>query len=319
MTTRKLVKQLGALEAIKPRTEWKEKTRDILLSQIRAQGASQRQSSQILAGANAYVHDALHSAYRMTLGSLFERPLVLSGVLSVLVVGVVSVAVASQSSIPGDPLYTVKRTHEQLRVAIVSPEGRPSLQLELAEKRLQELDTLSNRPISDEQKATTAQALTLTAQQNISNANDELDQLKKEAPKKAVDVAVALVAHTNDAIANLDETQNKALAVIVEKKDSAGVSESEVAGHIDSVIQSLEERLARTEKVSAASLKDSARIERSSEARRNLEIARDYVDHKDFKVALDKISLSRTIISSLESEAASSEKKGDAESKSTVR
>jgi|GEM_PF-1385196 len=328
MTTRKLTEQLGTLKAIKPRTEWRDRTRDILLSQIKAQGTSDTMSVSVLGGVGAYTRDSFALAYRVTIGQLFVRPLVLSGFLSVLLVGAISVGVASEKSIPGDPLYAVKQTHEQIKIALVAPEERSTLQFELAQKRLEEMGTLSDRALSTEEKEQKTALLVQNAQENIANVQKDLDQLKKEEPKKAVQVAAlinqkageyeqavtntrteataqkeGINSHIQDVIANLDETQNKALAVIVDKKDTAGVAESEVASHITDAIAGLEERLARLEKVSAAGFQKNTQLSnKSNEAKRNLQDARDGVERRDFKVALDRISLSRGIIASVEKE-----------------
>lgn len=349
MASRKLIKQLETLQAIKPRTEWKNSAREILLSQIHAQGAVQAGRVSVFSGAIAYARGAGSTAYKVTIGQLFERPLVMSGALSVLVVGVVSAVVASGNSLPGDPLYSLKQTHEQIRVAIVAPEGRSALQLELAGNRLEELNQVSQSSLSSEEKKARATELVANADQNIATIKDDLERLTKEEPKKAVEVATTVgkkageyetgvtnnkqslavspsVAPTiNRVIENLDKAQDQALAVIVDKKDSAGMSESEVASNVQGAIDSLEARLAHIEKVSAAGLKKDAVLSgKSSEAKKNLKTARDLVDRKDFKVALDKISLSRGIITSLEKDLDQAgdvvtTPKGDAEQKTDAK
>jgi hypothetical protein len=317
MSSRKLARQLETLKAIKPSTEWRDRTRDILLSQVKGQGAGGLQHVSMLGGVGAYTRDSLAIAYRVTIGQLFSRPLVLSGALGVLVVGAISAGLASQQSIPGDPLYTVKQTHEQIRVVFVAPENRPAFQLELAQERIEELATLSGRSLSEEEKDQKTALLVEQARQTITGAQDDLEKLKKEQPKKAVQAAAmvnqkageyeqGIVKNSEQSaqlIANLDETQNKALAVIVEKKDTAGIAESEVASHITSAIDTLEERLARLETVSAAGFRNNTQLsEKSNEAKKNLQDARDGVERRDFRAALDKISLSRGIIASVEKE-----------------
>lgn len=341
MARKALVKQLETLQAIKPRTEWKHSAREILLSQISAQGAVQAGRVSVFSGAIAYARGAGSVAYRVTIGQLFERPLVLSGVLSVLVVGVVSVAVASRDSLPGDPLYSLKQTHENIRIAIVAPEDRPVLQLELAQNRLEELNQVSQGSLSTEEKNAKATELAENADRGIATIKDDLERLKKSTPKKAIEIATAIgkqageyetgVTSSNNSlgasspiaptlhrvIENLDKAQDQALSVIVEKKDSAGVSEAEVASNVQDAIDSLEARLARIEKVSAAGLKkDGALSGKSNEAKKNLKGARDLVDRRDFKVALDKISLSRGMITSLEKDIRQS---GDSEQKTEAK
>lgn len=49
---------------------------------------------------------------------------------------------ASDDSVPGDVLYPLKRLIEQVRLSLVSTENEPDLRLELAERRLDEFETL---------------------------------------------------------------------------------------------------------------------------------------------------------------------------------
>ncbi len=62
-----------------------------------------------------------------------------------------SVTGASAASVPGDFLYPVKRTTEQVRLALTPLQQQANLHLEFAQQRLQELRTLTNRgEVSDE-------------------------------------------------------------------------------------------------------------------------------------------------------------------------
>lgn len=58
--------------------------------------------------------------------------------------GVVS---ASESSLPGEPLYTVKRLAENVQLALTPASERTSLHLEFAEERLEEIEDLGQQGI----------------------------------------------------------------------------------------------------------------------------------------------------------------------------
>lgn len=312
MISRKLVRQLESLQSIKPRTEWKDRTRDILLAQISAQSAAQTHKAPAFGLTTAFARGALVTAYRKTLEQLFARPLALSGVLSLAVVAAVSVVVASENSVPGDPLYTVKRTQEQVRVAFVSPEMRPGLQLDLAEKRLHELSQLSARPLnqglSQEKKQEQALQLSVEADKNIEAAQKELLRLTKETPEKAVQVASELKeqatlqqeqakgAATPEVLARLDETKNTALSVIVEEKEAAQVSDQEVAGHLEEAIGELEARLARLQSVHAAGFREEEDDGTARKVREELDSARDSLVRNEFSIALSGINASHKLI-----------------------
>ncbi len=318
MISRKLAGQLDSLKAIKPRTEWRDRTREILLSQICAQGSQQAHHAPVFGQALAYTRGAFVLAYRQTFEQLFARPLVLSGVLSAAVVASLSIVVASQGSVPGDPLYTVKRTGEQIQVAFVSPGDRPTLQLDLAGKRIEELSLLSARSLTDETEVQTAQEARLAqeADESISTAQKDLLRLSKETPEKAAAVAVHVKEQTIQSkeqaakvtpeggsqtpevagvIARLDETKGAALQVIVDKKDSAKISDNEVSAHLEEAITDLEARLARLQSVRAAGFQGETGG-KAQEAKDALQEARESLSRNDFSIALSGINQSRKII-----------------------
>lgn len=306
MISRNLVKQLDSLKAIKPRTEWRDRTREILLSQVCAQGSRQERGAPVIGQTFAYARGACVFAYRQTLEQLFARPLVLSGVLSVAVVASLSIVSASQGSVPGDPLYTVKRTGEQIQVVFVSPETRPTLQLDFAGKRLEELSLLSTRSSASDATAGQTAQLAKEADESISAAQKELARLSKETPEKAAAVAAHVVAKATpesgsrapevaDVIARLDETKGAALQVIVDKQDSAKISDTEVSAHLEDAIFDLEARLARLQSVRAAGFQGEA-TGKAQEVQDALQEARESLSRNEFSIALSGINQSRKII-----------------------
>lgn len=311
MISRKLRGQLESLQSIKPRTEWKDRTREILLAQISAQSTAQEHKAPALGLTFAYTRGMLTTCYRQTIEQLFARPLALSGVLSLAVVAAVSVVVASENSVPGDPLYTVKRTGEQVRVAFVSPQDRPVLQLDLADKRLLELSALSARSLSEdlseEEKQEQAAQLSAEADQSIATAQKEFLRLTKETPEKAVQVATELKERATksqeqaenaalpEVLARLDETKSAALAIIVKEKNAANVSDQEMSTHLEEAISELEVRLARLQSVHAAGFQGD-NVEKAEKVSATLTEARASLAHNDFTVALVGINRTREII-----------------------
>jgi len=57
----------------------------------------------------------------------------------------VGAASASSAALPGDLLYPIKRLVESTQLALAPPPARPALQIQQAEVRLQELQTLAGR------------------------------------------------------------------------------------------------------------------------------------------------------------------------------
>lgn len=67
-------------------------------------------------------------------------------VILALVLASAGTAIAAQSSIPGDPLYPVKRVTERLGLLVVrDPPGKTHLRLEFARRRTEEIEALDNR------------------------------------------------------------------------------------------------------------------------------------------------------------------------------
>lgn len=68
------------------------------------------------------------------------------GVILALVLASASTAIAAQSSIPGDPLYPVKRVTERLGFLVVrAPPGKTHLRLEFTRRRTEEIEALYDR------------------------------------------------------------------------------------------------------------------------------------------------------------------------------
>jgi hypothetical protein len=81
------------------------------------------------------------AAFRL---NLQPRLIALVAVIICLVVSV-GVGQAAGSSLPGEPLYTVKRATEALRLALAAPAQRPAVYIELGRQRLQEIEALAAR------------------------------------------------------------------------------------------------------------------------------------------------------------------------------
>jgi hypothetical protein len=63
----------------------------------------------------------------------------------VLILALGGVTRASASSLPGDNLYSAKRTIEEVRLALVTRNGEPSMRVDFADRRLDEFDQLLAR------------------------------------------------------------------------------------------------------------------------------------------------------------------------------
>ncbi|MBI4239533.1 hypothetical protein HY620_00915 [Candidatus Uhrbacteria bacterium] len=316
----KTVKQLKLLRSIKPSKEWSVTTRDLLLSQIQSQGVSQAPSK--MAGFVAYAGDTFATVYESTFGILFARPLRLMAALAVFVAGSSSAVIFAQGSTPGDPLYSVKQTKEQIQVAFApNPENRAQLEVSLVDERFSELKVVSGKELSQEVKNEQTGALVSEVAKKLSSVTKSLDSIKHTSePKKAAEIAgyvskkaeeyqKALAASTGDAshsqkvaqaITKIDETKTKALEVIVEKQDSAGIPDEEVALQLANTIKETQDTVQKI-RVSIAALEDEAQelVAKQQEAVKVLAEAEGLLAKKEFKVILFKLNQSKGIVSEL--------------------
>ena len=115
MTEKQLIGRIRELRQIQPRKDW-------VLSA----------KSQIL-GEDQNRHRVLVFDWR-----LFYKPALVG--VSVLVL--LGLFISAQNSLPGDLLYSIKKITERSQAIFVSEEGKPMAQLELTNKRLEELNQI---------------------------------------------------------------------------------------------------------------------------------------------------------------------------------
>lgn len=310
------IQKIKLLQSIKPSKEWSAKTRSILLSQITAQG-SRATNTGFASAAKAYGLTFWNDLYAATLGTAFSRPRNAFATAAVFAIVGVFAYVQAQQSLPGDPLYTVKQSEETIKVALTTPEERPALELSLIERRIQELETLTQRPLEQGEKEKQVQALVENVSGKFKNVQNNLTAIRsQETPKRVVGIASLVkekssayrqvlkervatstpaLAHTiSEALATADSTKTKALEVIVDKGREGGVSESEVAAHLTESIKEVEH--------TAKQLKQTVSMAALSSAKRVLKEAKEHVKQKEFKVALRKLAQGRGLVSEAEAE-----------------
>lgn len=116
ITETDLIKRIQEFKQIQPRKDW------VVLTKSRILGEDRAQPGQ------SFVFRFLQN--KLALASV-------STVLSVLIL--FGVFVISQSALPGDLLYSVKKTAERIQLAFVPDEEKPVRQLQFVTNRLEEL------------------------------------------------------------------------------------------------------------------------------------------------------------------------------------
>ncbi len=334
------INKIKLLKSIQPSREWSIQTRDILLSQIRAQGQAKMTKPSLVAGAFAYTSSTFSTVYQYSIGLLFERPLALAGTLSVFVVSIVGTFFYAQTSMPGDALYSMKRTTEGFQTAFVSPDDRPQFEIELADRRIGEIQTVSeNKGTSQEEKAKNVSDLIDTASQNFANVKRSMEDTKSvSTPKKMVEIAKLVQTKTtqyektlvqlqaqstasdqqkdiltqkiNTALTDARATETKALQIIVDKKEVAQISDNEVTLQIEQHIAQTQQRVEKIKVYAAGLTNGDAKTLATAlgeNAQKALEDARTVLGKNEYQAAVAKLDESKKLIQSLQIQSPSGE------------
>jgi len=177
MTEKELLRKIRELRQIKPRKDW------VVLTK-----------TQILGDVEVRPQPFLFP---------FFKPVYTGLLFLLLLVGLIEL---SQSALPGDPLYSLKRITEKTQAVFVSKEEQPKLQLELTNKRLEEL----NKVAETNQVKNLAPALSEFETTKIAAKKEVLDSIKNKSEKEAIKIAKALAPKLNE----VNEKEKKVYAVL---------------------------------------------------------------------------------------------------------
>ena len=179
-----LLKQLHQLQSIQPSPEWKHSERQVLLSKIRIE---------------AFNHEVLkktnYTKVWLKFIATYINPVSWvqsagTGVLSLVFLFGTSVLTvsAAKNSLPGEMLYPVKRTVEQVQIALTSSdEGKAKLQVDLATKRAQEFNQVATNVLVstdvDDYPSKASEKAVEQVQQAIQQIQYQIEETKKALDK----------------------------------------------------------------------------------------------------------------------------------------
>ncbi len=159
MTEQQLIKQLQELRNIKPTKEWAS------LTKIQILGEEEKSASFI-------------SVFRF----FFLKP-AYTGVLAVLaIVGLLGV---SQNSLPGDPLYSIKKLTEKSQAVFVPAGEKTNFQFKLTNERLSELAQI----VQANQVAKLSPALKEFNTTKVVARQELVDSMKGKSTEEAIEIA----------------------------------------------------------------------------------------------------------------------------------
>lgn len=172
MTEKQLIGRIRELRRIQPRKDWVFSLKSRIL------------------GEDQNLHRALVFDWR-----LFYKP-ALVGVSALVLLGLF---VSAQNSLPGDFLYSIKKITERGQAIFVSEEGKPKAQLELVNKKLEELNQIVQNnevkklaPAISELQANVSEAAKNLA--NIGSVDKETVDLIKKFEENKIKVEKVLAA-----------------------------------------------------------------------------------------------------------------------------
>ena len=270
-----IIYKLKALQTVEPTEAWKEKTKRRLMGQVSGFGV---QNDIYLSSKDIYARKEKTGAWQL----LTNRMAVGFASFAVLLTSSVLTVEASQSSLPGDPLYQIKKAGEQVALAVASDRDRPKVEIEQAGKRLEELAQISQRA-SDSSQHQKVEQLVNDYREKVSSANEHLTQLGEKGKASGTGTEVASVARVvteqsekytqvlqkttdslpdtvkvkvavqvADAAKETEKTNIAALLVIADVKPDA-LKDQDIADKIQKTIEKAEEKVnSMTEKTTVA-------------------------------------------------------------------
>ncbi len=158
-------KKIKKLDQIKPSKDWLSSTRRSLEAQIDFDLAT----------------NPVHSGIRFLNWLKQPQTTALVLCLALIVMGGPWLLVkASQASLPGEWLYSVKKANEGIQVRIASDDNRGQLQLEFASRRVEELIKIARESANDQENSIKAQAIIAGLKDNLAQASVYANMLSKE-------------------------------------------------------------------------------------------------------------------------------------------
>ncbi len=255
-----IIKQLKALQSIEPDKAWQTAERGKLMERASAFGVDDVFT----------IREIKEEKPGFSLRNLFSSRLAVAMTsLAVIITSGLMTVNASQSSLPGDKLYAVKKAGEKVALAVASEEDKPKIEIKQAGKRLEELAEVSKNA-GDKDKA---EALVAEFQAKIDSANTHLEQLsakgKTDTSVKVADVAKIvneqsekytqvlqataqampdemkgqMAVRVADASVATQQTNLRALLVMVESPAETTIPQEEIAAKVQTAVEQTQAKI----------------------------------------------------------------------------
>lgn len=220
MTDKDLIKKLKGLNEIKPSKNWLNSARNNLLAEINLKEET-NEGLMLNSGFLNWLKQPQAVALTICLSIIFFG-------------GPWMTLKASQSSLPGDLLYSVKKISEGVQTTIASDSSEVSLQAEFANRRLEELNKITYNSFSSEEKTKKTDQVMDDFNNNLAKMSQNVSTISKEEAvviaQKTKKIEESL-KRTEDGISAevkeiakkaIDDVKYQILAVLTENRDENG-------------------------------------------------------------------------------------------------
>ncbi|MDD3190475.1 MAG: DUF5667 domain-containing protein [Candidatus Pacebacteria bacterium] len=207
-----IIYKLKALQSVEPEGKWVAETERKLMRKASVFGVK----NDILLSSN----DIFARKTKTNIFSFFPNRVAVSfASLAIVFTGGVLTVGASQSSLPGETLYSVKKAGEQVALAVASEQDKPKVEIQQAGKRLEELVQISQKSSDTEQHKKVEQLVT-DFEAKVNSANERLVQLSQSggAEKTKIVDAAKVVNSQSEKYSEVLEKTNASLPEVVKEK-----------------------------------------------------------------------------------------------------
>lgn len=280
MTEKEIIVKLNTLKSIKPDKYWLIRTKNMIFSEAglaSGEFAAETEKELVFSKKLAYVFD-----FRALLRNHRKLAYAFASCVFVLSLGVVTIN-ASNSSVPGESLYSVKIAGENVVLAVIPEEDKAKVEIEYAGKRLEELAKISEKPSIEGQHQKMEQLIS-NYDEKVNSAKKHLAQISSSGDgKKAVMVAKVIntqsekyakdLAKTTDnlpvdvkekvsekiakAIDSTEKANTSSLLILIEQKEAGNgdeISSEEITDKVNKKIDKIESGIKTTNNSDSAAI-----------------------------------------------------------------
>jgi len=185
-----LIKKIKRLKKIQPSREWLDLTRHNLISQISFGEENDR-------GLKTRI-----GLFNWLRGFQFQPVVLGLCLLLIFTAGPWLTLKASQASLPGEILYSIKRASEGIQTTVAADDSKAQLQFEFASRRIEELTKITGDSFTSKEK-------TEKVKEVVNNLKDNLAEASVYAARASKEKAMVMAKKTKSIKEELDKTKEE--------------------------------------------------------------------------------------------------------------